>query len=97
VVAGPSILNQGCASWQDGAVAASRGVVELVEEHVCAFNALDVGRVLRGLAEDVVWQTGSDTFVGLDQVERLLRGAVGLFRSLRLGACSSMASAPLSR
>jgi hypothetical protein len=32
----------------------------------------------RGAAEDVVWQTGSDTFAGLDQVEHLLRHAAGV-------------------
>ncbi|MBV8947365.1 MAG: nuclear transport factor 2 family protein [Solirubrobacterales bacterium] len=59
---------------------AGRGdVIELVEEHVCAFNAGEVGRVLAGLAADVVWQTGSDEFVGLDEVERLLHGEAGLF------------------
>ncbi|MBV8948140.1 MAG: nuclear transport factor 2 family protein [Solirubrobacterales bacterium] len=64
---------------------ADRGdVIELVEAHVGAFNAGEVGRVLAGLATDVVWQTGSDEFVGLDDVERLLRGAAGLFPALEI-------------
>jgi hypothetical protein len=67
-----------------GSVAASRDVGELVENHVAAFNAHDVRRVLDGLAEDVVWQTGSDTFVGLHQVERLLREAAGLLPVLEI-------------
>ena len=65
-------------------MAASRAVVELVEVHVAAFNAGDVGGVLAGLGEDVVWQTGSDTFVGVGQVERLLRDAAGLFPVLEI-------------
>jgi hypothetical protein len=67
-----------------GPVVASRTVGELVEEHVAAFNAHDVRRVLDGLADDVVWQTGSDMFVGLRQVERLLREAAGLFPMLEI-------------
>jgi hypothetical protein len=67
-----------------GTVAASRDVVGLVEEHVSAVNAQEVGRALEGLAENVVWQTGWDTFVGLDQVEHLLRGAAELFPVLEI-------------
>jgi hypothetical protein len=53
-------------------------VAELVREHVAAFNALDVERVLRGLSAGIVWQTGADTFVGTEEVAGLLRSAGGL-------------------
>lgn len=35
-----------------------------VLEHVAAFNAHDADRVVRGLADDVVWATGSDVLHG---------------------------------
>jgi hypothetical protein len=63
---------------------AAGDVTELVEEHVSAFNAGDVARVLAGLSEEVVWQTGSDTFVGLDQVGDLLRGSAALLPVLEI-------------
>ena len=33
-------------------------------EHVAAFNAWDTARVLAGFADDAVWVTGQDRFVG---------------------------------
>jgi hypothetical protein len=53
--------------------------------------------VLEGLAADVGWQTGADTFVGLDQVEHLLRGAAGRFPLVEIKRGLVEASAPLSR
>ena len=35
-----------------------------VDEHVAAFNAGDTARVLAGFADDAVWVTGQDRFVG---------------------------------
>ena len=75
----------------------SRDVVDLVEEHVSAFNAGDVGRVLEGLTEDVVSHTGSDGFVGLDQVEHLLRDAAGLFPVLEIKSVLVDGQPPLLR
>lgn len=37
----------------------------LVADHVDAFNARDRSRLLAGLATDVVWSTGTDTFRGV--------------------------------
>jgi len=43
------------------------GVVRaLVLDHVEAFNTHDRDRLLRGLAEDVVWSTGRDTIRGAE-------------------------------
>jgi uncharacterized protein len=67
-----------------GSVAVGGNVIELVEEHVSAFNARDVGRLLAGLSGEVVWQTGSDTFIGLDQVGCLLRDSAGLLPVLEI-------------
>lgn len=41
-----------------------RVVRALVLDHVEAFNAQDRDRLLKGLAEDVVWSTGRDTIRG---------------------------------
>jgi ketosteroid isomerase-like protein len=41
-------------------------VVELVREHIAAFNAHDTSRLLAGLAPDAVWITGQDTVSGQD-------------------------------
>ena len=38
----------------------------LVREHLAAFNAHDTDRLLAGMATDVVWRTGRDTFHGRD-------------------------------
>ena len=40
--------------------------------------------MLAGLSEEVVWQTGLDTFIGLDQVGGLLRDSAGLLPVLEI-------------
>ena len=40
----------------------------LVKDHVDAFNAHDRPRLLDGLATDVVWTTGADTFRGVSSL-----------------------------
>jgi ketosteroid isomerase-like protein len=42
-----------------------------VHDHLAAFNAHDSGRLLQGIADDVVWATGRDTLVGRDEVSEL--------------------------
>src|SRR5215468_8252123 len=39
-------------------------VERAIRDHVAAFNAQDLQCLLTGLAPDVVWQTGEDTFRG---------------------------------
>lgn len=46
-----------------------------IREHVAAFNAQDIPRLLTGLAADVVWHTGQDTFRGHDALADLFTGA----------------------
>jgi ketosteroid isomerase-like protein len=40
----------------------------LITDHVDAFNAHDRQRLLAGLASDVVWTTGEDTFHGVSSL-----------------------------
>jgi hypothetical protein len=39
-----------------------------IHEHVAAFNAHDLPRLLGGLAQDLIWQTGQDTFRGREEL-----------------------------
>jgi len=43
----------------------------LVLDHVEAFNTHDRARLLRGVAEDVVWSTGRDTTVGVEALAEI--------------------------
>ena len=43
----------------------------LVLDHVEAFNDHDRGRLLRGLAADVVWSTGRDTIRGAEALAEI--------------------------
>lgn len=52
----------------------------LIREHVDAFNAGDLDRVMAGFTQDAVWATGADTFRGADELHALFAGA---FASLR--------------
>jgi uncharacterized protein len=54
-------------------------VERAIRDHVTAFNAHDLQRLLAGLAEDAVWQTGQDTFRGRDELAALFSEA---FRSI---------------
>jgi limonene-1,2-epoxide hydrolase len=42
--------------------------LELIEEHLAAFNAHDSDRLLKTLAADVVWATGQDVCRGHDEL-----------------------------
>ena len=46
-----------------------------IRDHVAAFNAQDLQRLLTGLAEDAVWQTGQHTFCGRDELATLFSEA----------------------
>jgi limonene-1,2-epoxide hydrolase len=59
-------------------------LVGLVRQHVAAFNAGDIDRLLRGLTPGVVWHTGVDVFDGVGEVETLLREAQELLPSLEI-------------
>jgi uncharacterized protein len=60
-------------------------VAALVREHVGAFNARDVERLMRGLTDDVVWSSGADLVVGRERVEEFVRDAMdGLAPTLRI-------------
>lgn len=50
-------------------------VERAIRDHVAAFNAKDIQRLLAGLAEDVVWQTGQDTFRGHAALAAVFGGA----------------------
>ena len=50
-------------------------VERAIHKHIAAFNAQDLPRLLAGLAEDAVWQTGQDTFRGRAELAALFRGA----------------------
>jgi hypothetical protein len=50
-------------------------VERAIHEHVAAFNAQDLQRLLTGLAEDAVWQTGQDTVRGHDKLAVLYSNA----------------------
>jgi hypothetical protein len=57
----------------------------LVRDHLRAFNARDLGRLMGGLAETVVWRTGRDVVVGRPAVEVFLGDAMsGLLPTLQL-------------
>jgi len=43
----------------------------LVLDHVEAFNTHDRARLLRGVAEDVVWSTGRDTIIGVEALAEI--------------------------
>lgn len=50
-------------------------VERAIREHVAAFNTRDLQRLLSGLAEDVVWQTGQYTFRGRDELAAVFSDA----------------------
>jgi len=50
-------------------------VEKVIRDHVAAFNAQDLPRLLAGLADDVVWRTGQDTFQGHDELATLFSEA----------------------
>lgn len=52
-----------------------RQVEQAIREHVEAFNAQDLPRLLAGLADEAVWQTGQDIFRGRDALAALFSGA----------------------
>lgn len=64
------------------------GVIDraaLVRDHLEAFNARDLQRLVGGLSEDVVWRTGTDVVVGRERVEVFLRDATsGLLPTLQI-------------
>jgi uncharacterized protein len=63
----------------------SMNVEQLVKAHVEAFNAGDLDRLREGLAEDVLWMTGTDIVRGRAAVLDLLSNAMsGLAPQLRL-------------
>jgi len=51
-------------------------VAQAIRDHVAACNARDLQRLLTGLSEDVVWQTGQDTFHGRDELATLFSEAL---------------------
>lgn len=42
-----------------------------VAEHLAAFNGHDTQRILAGLADDIVWNTGQDVISGVDGLKDL--------------------------
>jgi hypothetical protein len=46
-----------------------------IHEHVAAFNAHDLPRLLSSLAQDIIWQTGHDTFRGRDELAEVFSDA----------------------
>jgi hypothetical protein len=53
-------------------------VERAIRDHVARFNAQDLQPLLAGLAVDVVWQTGRDTFRGRDALAALFSDAFGV-------------------
>lgn len=51
-------------------------VMALVRDHVSAFNARDIDRLVQGLSPTIVWRTGADVFTGLDEVRKVLDEAM---------------------
>jgi hypothetical protein len=57
----------------------------LVRDHLQAFNARDLERLIGGLSETVVWRTGTDVVVGRAAVEAFLGDAMsGLLPTLQI-------------
>jgi uncharacterized protein len=52
----------------------------LVRDHLQAFNARDLERLIGGLSETVVWRTGTDVVVGRAAVEAFLGDAMSGLR-----------------
>ncbi len=50
-------------------------IEQAIREHVAAFNSRDVERLMAGLAEDVVWQTGADTIRGRSELAAVFSDA----------------------
>ncbi|HEU5349424.1 MAG TPA: nuclear transport factor 2 family protein [Ktedonobacterales bacterium] len=50
-------------------------VEQAIRNHIAAFNAHDLQRLLAGLADDAVWQTGRDTFRGRPELATLFQRA----------------------
>jgi hypothetical protein len=46
-----------------------------IREHIAAFNARDLPRLLGGLAQEISWQTGQDTFRGRDELAEMFSDA----------------------
>jgi uncharacterized protein len=65
----------------------SRGIdrAALVRDHLEAFNARDLERLMCGLSETVVWNTGTDVVVGRPAVAAFLGDAMsGLLPTLQI-------------
>ena len=57
----------------------------LVRDHLQAFNARDLDRLIGGLSETIVWRTGTDVVVGRAAVEAFLGDAMsGLMPTLQI-------------
>lgn len=50
-------------------------VAKAIRDHVAAFNAQDLQRLLTGLSEDVLWRTSQETFHGRDELASVFRAA----------------------
>lgn len=60
---------------------------DLVGAHIDAFNQRDMSALVAGLANDVVWATGTDSFRGRAAVREMLADAIdGLLPRLEVAA-----------
>jgi ketosteroid isomerase-like protein len=46
-----------------------------IREHVAASNERDLPHLLGGLAQEIIWQTGQDTFRGRDELAEVFSDA----------------------